>query len=296
VRDIDKLRNIPMIHILKKLNIEAIEKKKEQYWFIVKWRDERTASVKCEGNLYYDFGEGCGGNTIDFIMKHFSINFLHAVKWLRSESTSFSFDPPKQNSFSKLEKKKSYCINNVQQLQNHILIDYLNTRKLNIEVCKRYLVEVYYKVNEKKYFGVGFKTNRGSYEIRNKYAKLALGQKWFTWINNGHKSIIVLESWSDFIALIILYPKCEKSKDFLVLNSLSMLSKADEVLNIYSEILFALDNDNAGSNATEKCLKKWNTDKLYSKDIRYLFNGFKDVNEYLTYKSIKTQRSIYIKV
>lgn len=276
-----------MIHVLRKLNIEAIEKKKEQYWFKAKWRTERTASVKCEGNLYYDFGDASGGNTIDFIMKHFSIDFVQAVKWLRKESNSFSFDPPKQKSFSKLEKKKSYCIDNVQQLQNHILIDYLNTRKLNIEVCKRYLVEVYYRVNEKKYFGVGFKTNKGSYEIRNKYAKLALGQKWFTWINNGHKSIIVLESFSDFIAIITLYPKCEKSKDFLVLNSLSMLSKADEVLNNYPDISFALDNDSVGSNATEKCLKKWNTDKSSSRDIRFLFDGFKDVNEFLMYKNTK---------
>jgi DNA primase len=287
VSDIDKLRNIPMIHILRKLNIEAIEKKKEQYWFKAKWRNERTASVKCEGNLFYDFGDASGGNTIDFIMKYMAINFLEAVKWLKSESNSFSFDPPKQHSFSELKKEKSYCIDKVQPLQNHILIDYLNTRKLNIEVCRRYLVEVYYRINEKKYFGVGFQNNKNQYEIRNKYAKLALGQKWFTWINNRHKSIIVLESWSDFISLITQYPKCEKSKDFLVLNSLSMLSKADEVLNIYPEILFALDNDNAGSNASEKCLKKWNTNKISGKDIRYLFEGFKDVNECLMYKNTK---------
>lgn len=276
-----------MIHVLRKLNIEAIEKKKEQYWFKAKWREERTASVKCEGNLYYDFGEGSGGNTIDFIMKYFSIDFVQAIKWLRSESNSFSFDPPKQSLFSEQKKKKSYCIDNVQPLQNQILIDYLNNRKLNIEVCKRYLVEVYYRVNEKKYFGVGFKTNKGSYEIRNKYAKLALGKKWFTWINNGHNSIIVLESWSDFIAIIMLYPKCEKSKDFLVLNSLSMLSKAEEVLISYLEILFALDNDNAGSNFTKKYLKKWSTNISSSKDIRYLFDGFKDLNEYLLYKNTK---------
>lgn len=274
-----------MANILKRLNIEAIEKKKEQFWFKAPWRTERTASVKCEGHLFYDFAEAVGGSTIDFVMKYYSIDFIKAVKWLRNESDFFSFDPPKQNSLSKLKNKKSYCIDNIQPLKNGVLIDYLNTRKLNIEVCKRYLVEVYYRVNEKKYFGVGFKTNKGSYEIRNKYAKLALGQKWFTWINNGHKSIIITESWSDLISILTLYPKCEKSRDFLVLNSLSMLSKADEILISYPEILFALDNDNAGSNATEKKIKKWNTNKSFSKDIRNLFEGFKDVNEYLIHRS-----------
>ena len=56
MKDIDKLRNIPIISILRKLNVEAVEKKKDQFWFKPEWREERTASVKCENNLFYDFG------------------------------------------------------------------------------------------------------------------------------------------------------------------------------------------------------------------------------------------------
>tara|TARA_R110000868_G_scaffold113520_2_gene304599 strand:- start:33504 stop:34373 length:870 start_codon:yes stop_codon:yes gene_type:complete len=281
VNDIEKLRNIPMINILKRLNIDAIEKKKEQFWFKADWRNEQTPSVKCEHNLFYDFGEGFGGNTVDFIMKYFSIGFLQAVRWLQSEDVIFSFDPPKQNVFLEIKKEKQYRVERIQLLQNRILIDYLNTRKLNIEICKRYLDEVYYRIKDRKYFGVGFRNDRNHFEIRNKYAKLCLGIKWFTWINKSNKSLIVLESWSDFISLLTLYPKCEKSKDFLILNSLSMLSKADQVLNVYSELLFALDNDVAGSNATENCLKKWNSAGARCKDIRYLFHGSKDINDFL---------------
>ncbi|NIJ44430.1 DNA primase [Wenyingzhuangia heitensis] len=277
MNDIAKLRNIPIFHVLKRLNIEANEKKKEQFWFKAPWRNERTASVKCEFNLFFDFGEEYKGNTIDFVMKYFSIDFIKAVKWLRNEDFVFSFDPPKQKSISEVNKTKSYCIDRVQPLQNKILLDYLNTRKLNIEVCKRYLVEVYYRVNEKKYFGVGFKTNKDSYEIRNKYAKLALGKKWFTWINNGHKSVIVLESWSDLISLLTLYPKSDSSKDFIVLNSLSMLSKIDKVIKNYSQVFLAFDNDVAGSKGSEKCLQKYKN----SKDIRYLYSESKDLNDHL---------------
>lgn len=266
-----------MFIVLKRLNIEANEKKKNHFWFKAPWRDERTASVKCEDNLFIDFSEWKGGNTIDFVIKYFSIDFIKAVEWLRNEDFIFSFDLPKQKSISEVNKTKPYYIDRVEPLQNQILLDYLNTRKLNIEVCKRYVVEVYYRINEKKYFGVGFKTNKDSYEIRNKYAKLALGKKWFTWINNKHNSVIVLESWSDLISLLTLYPKSEKSKDFIVLNSLSMLSKADEILGDYTEILLALDNDVAGFKATEKCLQKYKT----SKDIRYLYSESKDLNDHL---------------
>ncbi len=281
MNDIEKLRNIPMINILKRLNIEAVEKKKDQFWFKANWRNEQMPSVKCEHNLFYDFGEGFGGNTVDFIMKYFSIGFLQAVRWLQSEDVIFSFDPTKQNVFLEMKKEKSYRGERIQPLQNRVLIDYLNTRKLNIEICKRHLDEVYYTINDKKYFGVGFKNDKNQYEIRNKYAKLCLGIKWFTWINKSNKSLVILESWSDFISLLTLYPKCEESKDFLILNSLSMLSKVDQVLNIYSELLFALDNDVAGSNATENCLKKWNSERTRCKDIRYLFHGSKDINDFL---------------
>lgn len=284
MKDIYKLREIPIINILRKLNIEAVEKKKDQFWFKPQWRKERTASAKCENNLFYDFGEGFGGNAVDYVMKHFAIDFMQAVKWLRNEEITFSFDPPKRIEATIAKKENTYCIKTVQPLKNKILIDYLKSRKMNIEVCKKYLFQVFYTVSNKDYFAVGFQNDKGHFEIRNKYAKLALGTKWFTWINKSNSSIIVLESWSDFISLLTLYPKYELSKDFLILNSLSMLSKTDDVLINYFEIFLALDNDTAGSKATKNCLEKWNNELVKSMDVRYLFQGSKDLNEYLLTK------------
>jgi len=79
---IQELKKIPIINILKKLNIESVEKKKEEFWFKAPWRNEQTASVKCQNNLFYDFGEGIGGNTIDFVMKLFNISFKEALLWI----------------------------------------------------------------------------------------------------------------------------------------------------------------------------------------------------------------------
>ena len=284
MKDIYKLREIPIINILRKLNIEAFEKKKDQFWFKPQWREERTASAKCENNLFYDFGEGYGGNAVDYVMKHFAIDFVQATKWLRNEEVIFSFDPPKRIETTIAKKENTYCIKTIQPLKNQILIDYLKSRKMDINICKRYLVQVFYTVNDKVYFAIGFKNDRGHFEIRNKYAKLALGTKWFTYINKSNSSIIVLESWSDFISLLTLYPKYELSKDFLILNSLTMLSKTEEVLLNYSEIFWALDNDAAGDRATAKCLEKWNRELVTSKDVRDLFQDTKDLNEYLIAK------------
>lgn len=277
---IQEIKKIPIINILNRLNIESVEKKKEEFWFKAPWRNEQTASVKCQNNLFYDFGEGIGGNTIDFVMKLFNIRFKEALFWIKNEVDSFSFHQPKQDLINReIKKSTTYQINKEKVLQNHILTEYLKARCLDIAVCEKYLVEVYYQVNDKKYFGVGFKNDVGGIEIRNKYTKLCLGKKWYSSIKNKSNQLIVLESWSDYISLLILYPHTENQFDFVVLNSLSMLNKLDVVFEEYEKVLLALDNDEAGTKATQKYLGVLGEKGI---DIRYLYNnGSKDLNEFL---------------
>ena len=229
--------------------------------------------------MFYDFGVGLGGNTIDFVMKLFNYNFKDAVKWLQNEFDSFSFHQLEPNFISRqINKGKSYSITKAQTLQNTILIDYLKSRCLNISLCTKYLCEVYYKINDKKYFGVGFKNDVGGIEIRNKYAKLCLGKKWFTRIKNNQSKVIVIESWSDFISLLTLYPELEKSYDYIILNPFATLSKLDDVFESYLEIMFTLDNDEAGSKATKHYVDKWQNCLI---DIRFIYQNSKDINDFL---------------
>lgn len=275
---IQELKKILIINILNKLNIESVEKKKEEFWFKAPWRNEQTASVKCQNNLFYDFGEGIGGNTIDFVMKFFNISFKEALHFIRKEFDSFSFRQPETILPKKIDNNQSYSIIKTQTLQNTILIEYLKSRKLSIELCKKYLAEIYYQLNKKKYFGIGFKNDSGGIEIRNKYVKLCLGKKWYTSIKNKSDQLIVLESWSDFISLLMLFPKTENQFDFIILNSLSMLNKLD-AYEEYEKVFLALDNDEAGTKATQKYLEILGAKCT---DIRYLYkNGSKDLNDYL---------------
>lgn len=251
-------------------------------WYKSPFREEKTASFKVDSkkNLYYDFGEGKGGNVFDLIMQLKDYNFKEALHFLRNEFNSFSFHQSQNNiELKKKENQKSYEIDQTKPLANFILIEYLKSRKLNIELCKKYLVEVYYQLNGKQYFGVGFKNDLGGIEIRNKYAKLCLGKKWYTSIKNKCNQLIVLESWSDFISLLMLFPKTENQFDFIILNSLSMLNKLDAVFDKYEKNFLALDNDEAGTKATQKHLEILGAKCA---DIRYLYkNGSKDLNDYL---------------
>lgn len=287
--DIQTIKKTSIVALMNKLGFCIIRTNNSDVWYKSPFRNEKNASFKVDmnKNIWFDFGLGCGGNILDFIMRTKECTFKEALYFLRNEFDSFSFHQSEPIFISRqINKDKSYSINKEQHLQNPILINYLKSRKLQIEICKKYLCEVYYQINDKKYFGVGFKNDIGGLEIRNKYAKLCLGKKWYTIIQNNNKKVIVLEGWSDFLSLLTLYPELEKSHDYIILNSLSMLTKLDVVLESYSEIMFALDNDEAGSKATKFYVEKWQNSLI---DIRFIYQNSKDLNEYLV-----SQRSLKV--
>lgn len=240
---------------------------------------EKSPSMKVSTtNLWVDFGNNNeGGTLIDLILKlnpHYTVSKI--VK--DYNNGTFSFQQPISLIDREIKKENKSNIRKIQALQNPILIEYLMERRLNIDCCKKYCVEIYYEVNNKNYFGVSFENLSGGYEVRNKYAKLCLGNKDITKIENRFNSCVVFESWSDFIAFLTLYPRVECSNDFLILNSTMMLSRINQRLNHYEKIFTALDNDESGIWATKAIQGKF-PEKVVP--LNYLYLDFKDVNEYL---------------
>ena len=57
-----------------------------------------------------------------------------------------------------------------------------------------------------------------------------------------------------------------------------MLTKLDAIFQNYSEIMFALDNDEAGSKATKLYMDRWQNSLI---DIRFIYPNSKDINDFL---------------
>lgn len=76
--DLNELKSIPLFEVAKKYNIH-LEKKNGRYWG--KLRDERTPSfsINVEKNLWYDFGSGKGGTTIDLVAEIENISSKEAI-------------------------------------------------------------------------------------------------------------------------------------------------------------------------------------------------------------------------
>lgn len=275
----EKANQIPIKELILKLNIKIAKQKKENLWCYSPFREEKTPSFKAnmEKNTFYDFGNGYGGNNIDLIIKLKNCTVAESLAYFNNNFESFSFAQltPFEKSNNDFDNKIE--IQNIKPLTNLSLINYVKERGISLKNAKQYLLEIHYKVNDKNYFSLAMKNDKGGYELKNKYIGNSNSPKFLTSINNNCNSVIVTESTFDFLSIIELYPGKELQNDFIILHSLSFEKEAIKLAEKYTKIELYLDNDVAGKETalTFVCSLK----NVNSKSN--IYKNFKDINEYL---------------
>lgn len=273
-------------------------KGKKCHWFISPFREEQTASfvVNEDDNTYKDWGTGESGNVVDYMVRYYRCSVQHALSLLDSFDLSSSFVKQKKGhtQLSKKEEQDDYEILVIKKIQNPNLIKYLNRRKINEQYWK-YLREVHFKLKDKVYYAVGFENDSQGYELSWEYwnkakqgfvrNKMCLIAKDITHIKNCSSSVVILESWSDFVSLLSLYPKMELINDFIIMNSVSTKLKMFEVLSEYSatyDTLYAsTDNDPAGMEIVTQLMNKY-PDKVIP--LNGFYKDYKDIGDCLLNK------------
>lgn len=278
-------KQVSLIAILDQLGAKRGKENEREIWYHSPFRVELEASFKVNknANTYYDFGEGSGGNNLDFIMRYYDCNFKESLKIISKKFNPFYF--PKPTIMKPAEEiKTTYKITSVRKVTSNALVDYMrNERQLSMSIVHKYCEEIHYKFNNgKTYFGVGFKNDLEGYAIRNKFMKICLGSQAMTTIANGGSSLMIFEGFCDFIAYLTIYPDAEQEYDFIILNSTSgvdrLLKSRTEELNKYDLILICLDNDSAGELATDKILKVYPKTAI---DQRGRYVKYEDFNDFL---------------
>lgn len=272
-------KQIDILQMLFKLGFKASKLNKNSAWFVSPFRNEKTPSFKVDLklNLWYDHGEGIGGNTIDLVMKLNQCSLQESLIMLAGASFSFHQQEKIDTAIPKYKMSKEVI------LENRNLIEYLNDRKIDIKLAKKYCCQIHYSFDGKKeFYGIGFKNDLGGYEIRNKFFKGCLGKKAITQIKNNSSVVSVFESWSDFLSYLTL-KKTIPFEDFLILNSTSMSKNVPEFANGYSRVRLFLDNDSSGDSAANFLFENLKTNVI---DERVHYKNHKDLNELLISLSI----------
>jgi DNA primase len=248
----------------------------KEAWFLNPFSKENDASFKINKNLncWYLFSEGIGGNNIDLMKKYLNASISEVLNWAENQNFSSFHQQTKNQKLFNLPK--TYEIIEVKEIQHPALIQYLKSRK--VEAQKHLVSEIHYQMNDKKYFGIGFKNDSEGYEIRNAYSKICLGKKDITIIKNNSKSLLVFEGFFDFLSFKNIEESLENEpSDYMILNSVSMINKIKNSLETYEKIDLYFDNDEAGNRAVE-IIKN---EKIEAEDCRVLYSDFKDLNDWL---------------
>ena len=251
-------------------------------------RKQRLFKINKNLNYWYLFSEGIGGNNTDFMKKYLNASISEVLAWAENQNfSSFHYQTNNQKLFN---LAKTYEILEVKEIQHPALIQYLKSRK--VETQKPLVSEINYQMNDKKYFGIGFKNDSDGYEIRNAYSKICLGKKDITTMKNNSKSLLIFEGFFDFLSFKNIEKSIEnESSDYMILNSVSMLNKIKNSLENYEKIDLYFDNDDAGNRAVE-IIKNENNE---AEDCRVLYANFKDLNEWLSLNSPQKDNRQFLK-
>ena len=271
-----QFNSIKLEEVLQILGHLPTKQTEKEAWFLNPFSKENHASFKINKNLNYWYlhSEGIGGKNVDFMKKYLNASVKEVLEW--AENQNFSSFHQQTKSQKLFNLPKSYEILEVKEIQHPALIQYLKSRK--VEAQKHLVSEIHYQMNDKKYFGIGFKNDSEGFEIRNAYSKICLDKKDITTIKNNSKSLRIFEGFFDFLSFKNIEKSLEnETSDYMILNSVSMINKIKNSLENYEKIEIYFDNDEAGNRAVELI----KNEKNEAEDCRVLYSDFKDLNEWL---------------
>lgn len=291
--NVAQAKQLRMQDLLAALGCQPHHETKGEIWYPSPFRHENEPSFKInlERNIWYDFGEGEGGNILDFAMKYYATDLRGALRQLVALNIGTLLQPvTKPATVAKRAAVKAaqtsadgLTVTSVQPLSNPALIRYLEQRCIPLEIARDYVQEMHYTRMGKPYFALAFANDSGGYELRNPYFKGTHSVKDITLVKRKGDagSVALFEGFMDMLSALVIYANDLKDTSLLVLNSVALKDKALAAIRAIGArtIQFFPDHDTSGRE-----LVAWFMEQLPGMDVvdqsrRYA--GHKDVNAWL---------------
>ena len=296
IMTIQEAKQIRIAEYLQSLGYTPVKQQGNSLWYKSPMREEAEASFKVntELNQWYDFGIGRGGNIITLAAELYrSDNVPYLLECIVKQMPHLPTANHAPFSFGRQSvSEPMYRHLQVMELSSPALLSYLNERGINTELANRECKELHYIHDGKRYFAIGFPNMTGGYEVRNRYFKGCVAPKDITLIRQQgepRSMCYLFEGFMDYLSFLTIRMRSNPqytrliTQDYIILNSVSNLAKAESILADYSQIDCFLDNDTAGRTACEH-LKVRFGERLSDKSIYY--REYKDLNDYLCGKPL----------
>ena len=278
--------NYSLVDLLKHLGYEPVKRVRNEQLYLSMLRDSDTIpsfSVNDKQGTWFDFGEGKGGNIIDFALQYWQgVSFPEVLEkivltcggLIPVSGTALNY---KRQPLA--ETEPHYKILDIKELGNNAaILQYLKSRGIS-SVAEGRLKEIYYYVEDdtekrSKFFAAGWQNEQGAWEIRNVNFKGCLGHKAISFIPDSEKRLAVFEGFFNYLSW--LTENKFASDSVLVLISLSLLQAGIEKAQNFRQVNLYFDNDPSGHNATAQFTAEipWAIDRS---DIYANYNDYNDL-------------------
>ncbi len=271
-----------------KLKFEG--RKGNEFYFATPHQKTGSIAVNPQKQTFFDHNEGKGGDLFRAIGKLENLpNFNEQVKHGLDISTVVKEQGSKYKqdvlNTTNNDNKKAQITAVFDKIQHPALKNYMKKRGMADSI---FLKEVHWNVGEKNYFALGWKNDKGGFDLRNEHYKGKLGANDITTGFFGKKeelsSLAIFEGMADYLSYRKNKP--DTNFEFIVLNSTSNTDKAIENIKnsklANHDIYLFLDKDEAGNKATNQFKAHFND----AEDMRkhYVKNS-KDLNEHYIMKA-----------
>jgi hypothetical protein len=283
-------RQIDLVEYLAHIGYRPQKVYGPDHWFLSPFRDEKTASFKVNTrlNIWFDHGEGRGGDLIDFGTRYHECSIPDLLIRLTQYRANrpFSFQQPSVSGLvgagEREESSGKFVVLEVRPLVAQPLIEYLESRKIPLDIAARSCQEVDFSLYGKQQTAIGFPNRSGGYELRSEQFKGSSSPKDISFFDNRTDEVTVFEGFFDYLSFqAVNRNKQAPLTNSLVLNSLAFLEKSRPLMEQYNRIHLALDRDTAGRNSTNKALQ-WDPARYFDRSDFY--HGHKDLNEWLIHQ------------
>lgn len=277
--------NISIVDLLANLGFPPPRPIRNERKYISMLRDsdtEPSLSVNEKDGIWYDHGDGRGGNIIDFGCLYWKeLAFPEVLEKIVAVTNSgYRLSNPRTlpNLRAKV-KEPHYQIVKIQDIGlNRTITEYLQNRGI-WQTAQGRLKEVYYYVEDDQYkrnnfFAVGWQNANGSWEIRSTLDfKGCLGHKDISFIPGNGRSLAVFEGFLNYLSWLSENPSATES--VIILNTLSLLQPGIKKAGDFVDISIYFDNDPSGRRATQV----FKAALPQAIDRAGIYEGYNDYNE-----------------
>lgn len=291
--NIAQIKQIDLVDYLRAIGFSPTKESDKSAWYHAPYREDRTPSFKVnkDKKMWYDFGTAQSGDIIDLAeLLYQTKNVPRLLKLIENAAPVLTLrirTPISQNGERLTNQFRDV---KVMDLNHEALKSYLQSRGIDLGIGECECKEIHYTCNKKGYFAIAFPNIANGYEIRNPYFKGCIAPKDISIIRESDSSKVncccLFEGFMDYLSYLTLVKlgritKSDEFMDYIVLNSVSNVSKVIEPIKKYKVIHCYLDNDDAGRRVVDS-LHELLGDKV--QDMFAPYPLYKDLNDFLQNK------------